>query len=174
MPAQRLAREASAVVAHVSSSEWLGLDRPARPEPVPVHPPRAVPAALCSARNRFPTMTKSLYERLGGAPKVAAIARDIVQAHLANPLIKTRFEIVDTAKLEANVRDFIGMGTGGSERYAGRDMPTAHKGMNVNERELIAAIDDVLKVLDKHGVGEGERREMLAILYSLKDEVMFK
>jgi hemoglobin len=110
-------------------------------------------------------MTKSLYERLGGAPKVAAIARDIVQAHLANPLIKTRFEAVDTAKLEANVRDFIGMGTGGSERYAGRDMPTAHKGMNVNERELIAAID---------GVGEGERREMLAILYSLKEEVMFK
>jgi len=119
-------------------------------------------------------MTKSLYERLGGASKVAAIARDIVQAHLANPLIKTRFEAVDTAKLEANVRDFIGMGTGGSERYAGRDMPTAHKGMNVNDRELIAAIDDVLKVLDKHGVGEGERREMLAILYSLKDEVLFK
>ena len=31
-------------------------------------------------------MTKSLYERLGGAPKVAAIARDIVQAHLAMDL----------------------------------------------------------------------------------------
>jgi hypothetical protein len=29
-------------------------------------------------------------------------------------------------------------------------------------------------VLDKHGIGEGERREMLAILYSLKDEVMYK
>ena len=120
------------------------------------------------------SMTKSLYERLGGAPKVAAIARDIVQAHLANPLIKTRFEIADMAKLETNVRTFIGMGTGGPEVYEGRDMPTAHKGMNLNERELVAAIDDVLKVLDKHGVGEGERREMLAILYSLKDEVMYK
>lgn len=119
-------------------------------------------------------MTNSLYDRLGGAPKVAAIARDIVKAHLANPLIRTRFEIVDIAKLEINVRTFIGMGTGGPEIYEGRDMPTAHKGMNLNERELVAAIDDVLKVLEKHGVGEGERREMLAILYSLKDEVMFK
>lgn len=119
-------------------------------------------------------MTNSLYDRLGGAPKVAAIARDIVKAHLANPLIRTRFEIVDIAKLEINVRTFIGMGTGGPEIYEGRDMPTAHKGMNLNERELVAAIDDVLKVLDKHGVGEGERREMLAILYSLKDEVMYK
>ena len=107
-------------------------------------------------------------------PRFAAIARDIVQAHLANPLIKTRFEIADMAKLETNVRTFIGMGTGGPEVYEGRDMPTAHKGMNLNERELVAAIDDVLKVLDKHGVGEGERREMLAILYSLKDEVMYK
>lgn len=119
-------------------------------------------------------MTKSLYERLGGAPKVAAIARDIVRAHLANPLIKTRFEIIDAAKLETNVRDFFGMGTGGPEQYQGRDMPTAHKGMNLNERELVAAIDDVLKVLEQHGVGEPERREVLAILYSLKNEVLFK
>jgi hemoglobin len=46
--------------------------------------------------------------------------------------------------------------------------------MNVNERELIAAVDDVLLVLRNHGIGEQEQREVLAILYSLKDEVMYQ
>lgn len=119
-------------------------------------------------------MSKSLYSRLGGPDKVAAIAADIVDAHLQNPLIKTRFGNSDKAQLVTHVRDFIGAGTGGNEKYAGRDMPTAHKGMNVNERELIAAIDDVLNVLRKHNIGEQEQRDVLAILYSLKDEVMFK
>jgi hemoglobin len=120
-------------------------------------------------------MTKSLYERLGGATKVEAIAKDIIAAHLRNPLIKTRFEIVpDRAKLEANVRDFIGAGTGGTEQYTGKDMAAAHRGMNLNERELVAAIDDVLAVLQQHGVAEDAQREMLAILYSLKGDVLAK
>ena len=120
-------------------------------------------------------MTTSLYERLGGAEKVARIAKDIVDAHYENPLIKTRFEVVkDRAMLVKHVHDFIGAGTGGKETYSGRDMAAAHKGMNVNERELIAAVDLVLSVLRKHSIGEPEQREVLAILYSLKDEVMFK
>lgn len=133
------------------------------------------PVGRNSTPKKTLTMTQSLYERLGGPQKVAAIAKDIVAAHLRNPIIKTRFEIVpDRKKLEDNVRDFVGMGTGGKEQYTGKDMPTAHKGMNLNERELVAAIDDVLSVLRAHGVGEAEQREMLAILYSLKDEVLFK
>jgi hemoglobin len=120
-------------------------------------------------------MTTSLYERLGGPEKVAAMAKDIVDAHYRNPLIKAHFEkVTDRTKLVNHVRDFFGAGTGGKESYTGRDMPAAHKGMAVNERELMAAVDDVLMVLRQHGVGEPEQREVLAILYSLKDEVMFK
>jgi hemoglobin len=120
-------------------------------------------------------MTTSLYERLGGPEKVALIATGIIDAHYLNPVIKTRFEVVkDRAMLVKHVHDFIGSGTGGKETYSGRDMVAAHKGMNLNERELIAAVDDVLMVLRNHGIGEPEQREVLAILYSLKDEVMFK
>lgn len=53
-------------------------------------------------------------------------------------------------------------------------MPTAHKAMNLNERELIAATDDILGVLDSHSVDATSRSEVLAILYSLKDEVLFQ
>ena len=119
-------------------------------------------------------MTKSLYERLGGPVAVRKLARDIVHLHLQNELIRTRFEASNPEELINHVANFIGAGTGGAESYTGRDMPTAHKGMNINERELVAAIDDVLTACKMNGIGDNEQREMLAILYSLKSEVMFK
>ena len=37
-------------------------------------------------------MSESLYDRLGGAKRIAAIVDDSVEMHLKNPLIKSRFE----------------------------------------------------------------------------------
>ena len=58
--------------------------------------------------------------------------------------------------------------------YKGRDMVSAHKGMNLNEEHLVAAIDDVLEVLDEGGIDPLSRAEVLAILYSFKGEVLFQ
>lgn len=116
----------------------------------------------------------TLYERLGGQKAIAAMADAIVEAHIRNPLIKTRFLDTDNAKLKLLVAQFFSMGTGGPQQYDGRDMRTAHRGMNLDERELVAAIDDVLMVLDAHKVDPATRGEVLAILYSLKGEVLFQ
>lgn len=51
-------------------------------------------------------------------------------------------------------------------------MRETHKGMNVSEQEFIAVLDDILAALDKNNVGKQERDELLAICYSLKDEVV--
>jgi len=37
-------------------------------------------------------VSKSLYERLGGAEGLSAIVQDTLDNHLANPLVKMRFE----------------------------------------------------------------------------------
>ncbi len=120
------------------------------------------------------TTTASLFERLGGTEGVTRIADEVVEAHLANPIIGKRFLDTDAAALKELVRDFVSAGTGGPAEYQGRDMQSAHRGLNLNERELVAAIDDILGVLDRNGIGEDARREMLAILYSFKDEVLFQ
>src|SRR5438552_2912546 len=56
-------------------------------------------------------------------------------------------------------------GFGGPEAYTGKDMVTAHTGMNINEAEFIAVCDDVLDALDKCNVGKREKDELLCILY---------
>jgi hemoglobin len=133
------------------------------------------PAAAATARPDDRHAPQSLYVRLGGARGIKAIVDDIVDLHLANPLIKARFAVISPDKLPALKKttcDFFGAGSGGPEVYAGRDLVTAHKGMNINEQELVAAIDDVVTALNKNGVGPTEINEVVAILYSLKDQVV--
>ena len=121
------------------------------------------------------TQTKSLFERLGGAEQIAAISSDVVDRHIANPKINQHFQnIEDVDQFKKHVTEFFIMGSGGPANYQGRDMPSAHKDMNLNEADLIGAIDDVLASLDSFDIDPVTRNEVLAILYSLKDEVMFK
>lgn len=117
-------------------------------------------------------MSASLYERLGGPEGVVAIAQDLVDLHLGNPLINSRFKDSNAADLKALAGDFLGAGTGGSEAYAGRDMLATHRGMNISEEEFIAVLDDALKALDNNGIGQREKEEVLFILYSMKGEVV--
>lgn len=116
-------------------------------------------------------MKASLYDRLGGFNGISQIVNDLVDLHLANPLINSRFVNSDAAALKENATLFFCAGNGGSENYAGKDMVSAHKGMNISEQEFIAVIDDALAALDKNGVGAEERMEVLAILYSMKSQV---
>ncbi|MEZ5195940.1 MAG: group 1 truncated hemoglobin [Bacteroidales bacterium] len=123
------------------------------------------------------TNQESLYERLGGAKGISALVDDIVDNHLNNPGIKTRFlpmiddpEKMATAK--KHTRQFLGMGTGGPETYEGQDMSTAHRGMNVSEAEFMHVLDDILTALDKNHVGQQEKNEVLAISYSLKEHIV--
>jgi hemoglobin len=110
-------------------------------------------------------MSSTLYERLGGVDRISKLALDIVALHYNNPLIKTRFEQVkDRGQLERNISDFICAGTGGPQTYAGKDVLSAHKHMNIDERELVSAIDDVMAAMTKNGYAQAEKNDILAIL----------
>ena len=118
-------------------------------------------------------MTTTLYQRLGGAQGIARLVDDIIAAHLNNPVVRTRFENVrDLEHLKKMAREFFGAGAGGTEPYTGRDMLTTHKGMNISEQEYLAVMDDIVGAMDKNGVGEDAKKDVIAILYSLKGQII--
>lgn len=122
-------------------------------------------------------MTDTLYQRLGGAEGIAKLVDDIVEAHMHNPTIKARFlpsldDLDHLGAVKQHLCDFLGAGSGGPEQYGGRSMPDAHRGMNVSAAEYMAAIDDILAALDKNKIDEQTRKDVLAIAYSLKDEII--
>ncbi len=114
----------------------------------------------------------TLYERLGKYEGINAIATDIFANHIKNPKVKTRYVNSDAHTVIRLVTEMCCAGFGGPETYTGKDMITAHTGMNINEEEFVAVCDDVLAALDKNNVGKREKDEVLCILYSLKEEVV--
>ena len=118
-------------------------------------------------------MSATLYERLGGVERITVLARDLVELHFTNPLLKTRFgQIKDRAMFERNVADFSCAGTGGRQSYIGKDVLSAHRHMNIDERELVSAIDDAMTAMTMNGYAQAEKNDILAILYSLKGDVV--
>lgn len=115
----------------------------------------------------------SLYERLGRRAGIEAIVEDIWNNHISNPLINKRYAASDPNEVKRLVTEMCCAGFGGPESYTGKDMISAHKGMNINDTEFVAVCDDVLAALDKNNVGQRERDEVLCILYSLKPEVVY-
>ncbi|SDL65561.1 hemoglobin [Franzmannia pantelleriensis] len=121
--------------------------------------------------------TTSLYQRLGGEQGIALLVDDIVEAHMQNPTVQARYlpaldDPEHLEELKGHLRDFLSAGSGGPAEYRGKNMLEAHRGMNVGEAEYMAVMDDILGVLDRHGVDPQTRQEMLGIVYSLKEEIL--
>ncbi|MEJ7932428.1 group 1 truncated hemoglobin [Ramlibacter sp. AN1015] len=115
----------------------------------------------------------SLYERLGRNAGITRIVTDVVEAHLANPLVAARYRAVkDIDRVRNMAIEFFCAGTGGPEPYTGRDMLSTHKGMNISEQEYMAVMDDILGALEKHQVDAATRGEVAGILYSLKGDIL--
>ena len=114
----------------------------------------------------------TLYERLGGAEQITKIVGDLVDLHLQNPRIAPRFQNSDIAKIKHAASTFFIAGSGGPNNYTGKDMLSAHKGMNIDADEFVAVLDDALDALDKNSVGQREKEEVLYILYSMRRDII--
>jgi hemoglobin len=118
-------------------------------------------------------MTTSLYQRLGGADGITQLVDDILAAHLKNSVVKTRFEnIKDLDYAKTMARQFFSAGSGGPDTYTGKDMRTAHKGMNISEQEYLAVMDDIVGAMEKQRLSEDTKKDVIAILYSLKGDII--
>ena len=113
-----------------------------------------------------------LYQRLGGHERLQELAGRLVDNHLKNETISSYFKGVDRDALVEHVVNFLGAGTGGSETYTGRDMPTVHAGMNITEEEFLSTGGDVVAAMHSMEYGQEEIDEVVCILVSLKDQVM--
>ena len=120
---------------------------------------------------------KSLFDRLGGEKGISSLVDNITDNHLKNPVINQKFSHLKPGTesyeiFKAHVREFLSAGTGGTAKYTGKDMVAAHTGFSITGKEFLSTTDDVLMALDSHNIDEETKKDMLYILYSMKDAVM--
>jgi hemoglobin len=121
--------------------------------------------------------TATLYTRLGEKPAIEAVIDKFLANVVADARINARFSHLDeagVAKLRGNLVDQVCMATGGPCKYTGKDMVTAHTGMNITEDEFNALVDDLVKALDDLGVKEAEKGELLGALGGMKGDIVGK
>ena len=122
---------------------------------------------------------KSLFDRLGGTEGISSIVDNIVDNHLKNPVINAKFSHLKPGTesyemFKRHVKEFLAAGTGGTAKYTGKDMVATHTGFSITGKEFLSTTDDVLMALDSHNIDEETKKDMLYILYSMKDAVMYK
>jgi len=120
---------------------------------------------------------KSLFDRLGGEKGISSIVDNITDNHLKNPVINQKFSHLKPGTesyeiFKTHVKEFLSAGTGGTAKYTGKDMVSAHTGFSITGKEFLSTTDDVLMALDSHNIDEETKKDMLYILYSMKDAVM--
>lgn len=114
----------------------------------------------------------TLYERMGSWDGINQIVGDTLALHIENEDIAHYFEGVDLDQLQAHVTAFFAMGTGGPNKYEGRDMTSAHAAMQMSDADFDSAVADVLTSVRKNVDEEAVAEDVNAILQSLRPAVM--
>src|SRR6478752_4704836 len=72
---------------------------------------------------------KSLYDRLGGKPAIAAVVEDFVGRVAADSRINGKFANANIPRLKTMLTEQMCQAPGGPCTYKGRDMKSSHAGM---------------------------------------------
>lgn len=115
--------------------------------------------------------TKSLFERLGGKPAIAAVVDGMVANIAADEKLAWRFEKTDFSTYKPTFVNFVCMVTGGPCDYQGLSMPNAHSRMGVSSEEFDMTVGHVLAVLDDLGVPAREKAELIMLVGTLRISV---
>lgn len=117
----------------------------------------------------------SLYKRLGGYDAIAAVTDDFVPRLATDPLLAKFFagHSADSKKrLRQLIIEQVCEATGGPCFYTGRTMKTSHSGLGVTEEQWAASNKHFVATLEKFNVPKKEQDELIAIVSSLKPEIV--
>jgi hemoglobin len=115
---------------------------------------------------------KTLFERLGGMNAITAVTDEFVNRTTSDARIKHRFFNTDPIELKRLLAEFVCYASGGKCTYSGRDMATAHAGMDLVDEEFTALVEDLAGALDKFKVPAKEKGELLSALGPLKPDMV--
>lgn len=124
-----------------------------------------------------PPASETLYKRLGGYDALAAVTDDFLGRLLKDPSLG-RFFLGHSDDSKQRIRqlivDQLCAVTGGPCVYIGRDTKTSHRGLGITEADWTATVNHLVATLDKFKVPQREKDEVLALLTTLKPDIVEK
>ena len=113
-----------------------------------------------------------LYDRLGGAAGVAAIADTLIDRVSADPKLGQSFKDSNLDRIKKLLAEQICDLSGGPCHYSGDSMKEVHAGHHISEAEFYGMVADLREILKQRHVSQGAGNELLRLLAPMKRDVV--
>lgn len=131
-------------------------------------------AAMLSGCATFtPPTDATLYARMGGPSVVAKVVDDLIDRSASDPRTGRSFKDVKIDRLKEKLREQICLLAGGPCLYTGDPMAEVHKGLKITESEFYVMVQFLRDSLERAGVRDAEKNELLRLLAPMKREIVF-
>ncbi|MFZ2448891.1 MAG: group 1 truncated hemoglobin [Methylovulum miyakonense] len=121
------------------------------------------------------TMSKTLYERIGGEAAVNAAVDIFYRKVLSDHRINRFFDNVDMEKQAAKQKAFLTMAFGGPHSYTGEDMRKGHAHllkMGLDDSHFDAVVENLGATLQELSVPQELIAEVVAICETTRNDVL--
>ena len=124
------------------------------------------------ANSKKAAVLEPIYDRIGGAPALAAAVDALYTRVLADPELKQFFSGINLKALKAQQRAFFAQALGGPAEYRGRDMRTVHARFEIAQRHFDKVAAHLLDTLTSLGVDAETSSEILSAVAPLAHQIV--
>jgi hemoglobin len=114
----------------------------------------------------------TIYEQLGQENGIRTAVDDFYERVTADPALKSYFEGIDMARLRSHQAQLLIQVTGGPERYEGRDLATAHRGLGITSEAYERVVGHLAATLSGMGVEASIIGDVAAALDGYRSDIV--
>lgn len=119
-----------------------------------------------------PTVSPTLYERLGGQPVMTKVVAETIDRAATDPRTSRSFKDVKLQRVKDMIVEQICSLTGGGCKYTGDPMDKVHVGLKNTEAEMDLVVQFLRDALERNGVKDAEKNELLRVLAPMKHDIV--
>jgi hemoglobin len=116
--------------------------------------------------------SRSLYERLGGAPAIEAVVDGLLSRIAGDPELAPFFSDVDLRTHARSLRDLVAVVSGGPAQYRGPEMQRAHGRIAITDRHFDAVAGHLVAALEAAGADPAAADELVTIVAGLRGDIV--
>lgn len=127
----------------------------------------------CSSNSDINKTRQSVYQQLGGAPKVAAIVDNFITEIEGDEIMLIYFEGADIQRFREKLNEHLCLLAGGGCEYTGDSMEEVHTGMNLTEGHFNHGVDLFINAMNKAKVPHRLQNKLLAVMVPERDKMIY-
>jgi hemoglobin len=114
----------------------------------------------------------TLFDRIGGAPAIAALIDEFYTRVLTDPELAPFFSATSMAKLRRMQQEFFAAALDGPIRYSGLSIAATHYGRGIRPRHLRRFVEHLLATLRSRAIDEADAFAIVDRISTYADEVI--